>query len=535
MTAKKVISSSEKDELRKKLKKRRKVVKLISLITFIALVASSIAFYISVNSLSVLPSKYMTIIIVVLVVICLLFGALALIPGFRNGPKIFQSVVCVILAILMTIVAVVLPSYQSMIEKMFVAVPETGELAINVYVLAEDENGEEVNADVTDVEWLAGRKVATQTSFDVEYQEWAVKVVNKEIQGDDIQTVEYEDIYTAIDALYNHEVSAILLNESYVDVVQQVTEYEDFSERTKAIYSCIQEIDLGVTTAEIEDIASEPFVIGVIAQDSWDYSSISTNTGYRSDTNMVLIVNPQTHQVLIITIPRDSYVGLYGESDKMDKLTHATYIKGVSGWVDTIEGFLDVEINYYVRVNFSSLVDIVDAVGGITVENEYEFSTDYLVVYDDETGETESSTYTFPEGTVELDGTHALAFARERKHLSDGDIGRNKHQAQIIEALIDKCTSPSILGSVDTLLSALEGKFTSNFTWNEISALAAMQLDYMGDWDFISYSITGTVGYSNSYIVGRNLSMVYPSSQSVSTAKSYITSIMSGEIITIEE
>src|SRR5690606_4075310 len=142
----------------------------------------------------------------------------------------------------------------------------------------------------------------------------------------------------------------------------------------------------------------------------------------RTDTLIVVSVNPNTNSMQMLSIPRDTYVELVGRGTQ-DKINHAYAFGGVDMTIDTVENFLDVPIDYYVKVNMEGLEQIVDALGGIQVESTFAFSY-------------EGST--FEEGTLTLTGEEALRYARMRKGDPKGDFGRQDRQKQVIAGIIDK-------------------------------------------------------------------------------------------------
>jgi len=541
---KRTITLEQKEALRRKLRKKRRTIKLISLITSLVFFIAAAFLFITIYGFGFLPKKYLVAIAAVLVALSLIFFVIAILPTIRNGGKIFQSAMCVLLSVLLIAANIIVPIYEGKLAKLFVEVPTEGTMNINVYVLAENYSSNTSQKDkITSIESLAGITIGIQQSMDIEYQEWALKVINKEIKGDDVKTQPIEDIYLAVDKLYAGEITAIMLNEDYANIIADNEDYKDFNEKVVCLYTCSKQIKLEYDTTKVTDISEEPFVIGIIGQDSWESTGITQTTGYRSDVNIICAVNPKTKQIMMVTLPRDSYVPLYGNEEKKDKLTHSPMQKGVNGWIQTIENYMDVKINYYVRVNFSSVSDIVDAIGGVTVENEEKFSTLYVVHYEtkiNDKGKEEVTLhwdpeYTYEVGTLELDGAHALAYCRERHAFKNGDMMRNKHQAQVLKACVDKVTSVAVITKVDAILKAVQGKFETNIGIADIYNLCQMQLDDMADWSMQSYSVTGTGRYAHSYIWGSNLSMVIPDETSVAKAKSYLKALINGTEFKVEK
>ena len=238
--------------------------------------------------------------------------------------------------------------------------------------------------------------------------------------------------------------------------------------------------------------------------------------------NMVVSVNPKTHKVLLTSIPRDYYVQLHGiDTNLKDKITHAG-IHGIDTSVKTVEDLLGIDINYYAKVNFTSLIKIVDELGGVDVE----VSEPFRAYYEEE----EVVNYSFKKGINHLNGKQALAFARERKSLADGDLGRVRHQQQLLEAILNKALSKTILLKYNDLLNALNGKFITNLGTENITALVKKQIKEMPSWSFSNYSLTGTDAHQYTYSYKTVKSYVMePNLDSINEAKEKIKSLRENE------
>lgn len=257
------------------------------------------------------------------------------------------------------------------------------------------------------------------------------------------------------------------------------------------------------------DVTKEPFFVYISGSDTRDYSDIPEEG--LSDVNMVMAVNPQTHKILMVNTPRDFYVPLWGDSKKMDKLTHAGNY-GTECSMKTLEALYDIEFNYYVKVNFKSLVDIVDALGGITVNSEVAFRSNYSL---------SRKYYKFVVGENELSGDAALAFARERKSFATGDRQRGVNQQLVIKAIFDKAISPAILNpsNFKNILSSVTSNTKTNISKTEINSLFRMQLNNMEGWDFNSVSVDGTGSNRSTYSVSSKLYVMIPDESTVAEAK----------------
>jgi len=317
-----------------------------------------------------------------------------------------------------------------------------------------------------------------------------------------------DSVDSLYDSLLNKDIDGMLIEDSYIDMLKEID--EEFDQKVKIIYSFSVKIKVDDISKNV-DVTSEPFAVYISGIDTFgEINSVS-----RSDVNIVAVVNPKTYQVLLISIPRDYYVRLHNTTGYKDKLTHAG-MYGIEMSVQTIEDLLDLDINYYFKVNFTSLIDIVDALGGIDVYSEYSF--------DSEVG------YYFYKGYNQMNGNQALAFARTRHAFSDGDRQRGKNQQAVIEAVIRKAASKAIITKFDSLLTAVSGKFQTNLEMGEITDLAKLQLDKMPSWTVKSISLNGfdSSNYTYTYSSGE-LYVMEPDQNSINETKEIISQILSGQ------
>ena len=238
----------------------------------------------------------------------------------------------------------------------------------------------------------------------------------------------------------------------------------------------------------------------------------------RSDVNMVVTVDPSSQQILMTSIPRDYEVYLAEFDNAADKLTH-TGVYGVPTTIAAEEQLLDTEINYYVKVNFTTVERFIDAIGGIDVESEYEFTPVKL------------KTWTVHEGVNHMDGKQALAFARERKAFPDGDRQRIKNQQAVFEALIRKATSSkTMMLNYNNVLSSLTNYFEMSFSSQEIRKLVKHQLSKNPDWHIYKNSLTGDDGMLPLYTVGGEYAYVMTQdAASIENAKTLINAVLEGK------
>ncbi|MGI6607961.1 MAG: LCP family protein [Erysipelotrichaceae bacterium] len=519
---------------RKSKTKRKKIIRwviyIISMLIMIGVMFHSKRLYDLVSSYTFLPDKYIQYLTYGLIGVNIFFSIFAFLPNVNNLNKILQSILCLGLAYgLVMANLVIIPNFKGQLERMFIEVPTEGELMINVYVLKDSE--------IADVSDLPGKVVGIQSQLDVEYQDYALKVINRELEGEPVESKAYEDIYSIVEALYAGEVDAIMLNESYAEIIAENDDFLSYNEDTRVVYTCVQKISLEYDSANVGDVTTEPFIIMLGGSDSRNYKSLKATTkAGRTDVNMLLVVNPTTKQVLVITIPRDGYVALWGNKNCMDKLTHAT-VYSIKAWQQTVNALFDIKINYYFRVNFLSIVKIIDAMGGLEINNPYYFET--RACFDPVTY-AENVYAAFPEGKITLTGGQTLGYVRERKGrkpdgTSIGDYGRNRHQAIVVDALIKQVTSVSTITNIGEILKAVEGTFFTDISMDAIYALAQMQLNDMATWDVVQHNITGKGAYRTSYAMGQSTGKTYSvvilNEDHIKRAKTMIKQILNNEII----
>lgn len=373
----------------------------------------------------------------------------------------------------------------------------------------------EKDSDYKEIHDLRGKTIATYDEGVDIYQE-AIKKLQALVKLN-LKTV--DSISALADSLSNHEADAVLISAVHQEVLDDLAEDGDerFSATTRVLYTIEVRVDTAEATNEVNiNIATEPFTIYISGIDA--YGDMSNMQRGRSDVNMLATVNPQTHEVLLTSIPRDYYVQLHGTTGSRDKLTHAG-IYGVQMSMQTLEDLLDIKIDYYLKVNFSTVVNLVDTIGGIEVYSDQQFVP------------WTNRHITIPKGNVHMDGAMALAFARERKSYATGDRHRVQNQQDVISAIIKKVSgSTVILTKYAEILDNLANCLTTNIGKDEISSLVKMQLQSMPSWKIGQYSLNGSDSHNYTYSMGQQLLYVMePNLATVKTAHDNITTIINGE------
>lgn len=254
------------------------------------------------------------------------------------------------------------------------------------------------------------------------------------------------------------------------------------------------------------------FIIYISGQDSWGgvYSSS------RSDVNILAVVNMNTHKMLLVSTPRDYYVPLSVSNGARDKLTHAG-IYGVSCSRDTLEMLYGYDVPYFVKLNFSGFQQIIDALGGIEVWSDYDFTVEGVRHY--------------TPGINYLNGIDALAFARERYALPGGDNARGRNQMNVIISTINKMSSSAMLTNYSRVLASTNGAYITDMPYEVVASLISDQLGSGSGWDIRSYAVYGSGAFESTYSAGaQKLYVMYPNMESVAEAKRLIQATLDGTL-----
>ena len=245
------------------------------------------------------------------------------------------------------------------------------------------------------------------------------------------------------------------------------------------------------------------------------YGNVNSVRG-RSDVNQLAIVNPKTNHILLVNTPRDFYVQLAGTTGLRDKLTHAG-IYGIDKSIKTLENLYSIDISHYVRVNFNTVIKVVDVIGGIDIESDKAFRA-----------WTNKNVYV-EKGWNHFDGAQALAYARERLTYVDGDHHRGRNQQQVITAILNKVTNSKVLISkYNSILGALDGSFQTDMSMEEITSFIRYQIDKMPHWNIESIAVTGSGDMQPTYSMGSKLKLyvMEPNMNSVNEAKKRINEVL---------
>lgn len=461
------------------------------LITLVQLLMTVVFIAVLWNS-GMVPGRYIGALLIVLLV---LFGIMFGLQFLKNRIYILGIVLSVLISILLGVGTYYLARTNQMLADVGGATYKTD----NMIVVVRTEDSAENILDAKDY------KYGIQTSLDQE---------NNQKMLEDIETVlgqvpdvdEYGTVQEEAQALLNGEIGAAIYNEAFTGIIED--NIEGYSDQVKILYQ--YGIETEIAQEEEKDV-DQPFNIYISGIDV--SGDITTNS--RSDVNIIMTVNPNTHKILLTTTPRDYYVTLPGISgDQRDKLTHAG-IYGVDESMATLESLYGIDITYYARVNFTSLIRIVDALGGVDVNSEYAFET---------------GRYQFQQGINHLNGEQALAFSRERYSFSSGDNQRGKNQEAVLTAILQKAMSPALLTNASELITSVSDCVETNMSRTEMAKFINMQLSDGAGWTIESTAATGTGDNQACYSSGSQLLYVmWPDEASVTEISEKMQQVLNGQ------
>lgn len=493
-------SMAGKPNLRKRKKRDNKISRIVGLSLAGIQLCASLIFMVSLLALGIIPTKYLLILLAVLCV----FVLITFVGQYVSKKKaVAGKLLSVFISALLFLASFYILKTSGTLKEISGGTTKIDKVVVAVLA---DDPAETIQD-------------AALYSFGVQYAlkgdeiKTTVNAINEEL-GQEISTSEYSSIQEQAEMLHAGVVDAIIYNEAYASVIQD--EFGDFSSSLKVIYTydITTEVANKASSIEVQNTSFTVYISGIDV-----YGAIETNS--RSDVNILAEVNPNTHQILLVTTPRDYYVELPGISGgQNDKLTHAG-IYGVDVSMATLGELYDVEPEFYARVNFTSLVQMVDALGGIDVYSEQAFTT----------SEAAGVVMDVKEGMNYFNGEQALAFCRERKNVAGGDNTRGKNQQAVITAMIKKAISPAILLGANELLESVSGNVDTNMTQQQIQELIKSQLANPQAWKIKSLAAEGTGDKQPCYSTGSQpLYVTLPDQESVNMIKAAFDAVENGEV-----
>lgn len=379
---------------------------------------------------------------------------------------------------------------------------------------------------------LKGKTIGTILDMD----KVATKRMLKDLDSDNMKykTKDYSTLDDMMEAFYADEVDAICLNEKYRDILHESEAYFNFQTDSRVVHQNVHytKVEKNDNPSDpVNDISKDAFTILVSGNDS--YGSLQ-DSNTRSDANLLLTVNPKTGTILMTSIPRDYYVELVCPEDdpelacpegSSDKLTHSG-LMGVKSTEETIEKALGIKINYNVRINFSSVVNLVDALDGIDLDIKKGEEVDIFYV---------NSQPGLSVGKHHVDGETTLAFARERHAYLDGDNQRVRNQQKVFKAIFKRIVSPKMITNYGKFMDALAVAFDTNLSGDEISNFVKYELNNMPDWKIESYAIVAEPDYQFCYQSQSYASVVQQNDIMNEVARKKIEAVLNGKSSTTVE
>lgn len=516
-------------------RRRRQIWHIIFLAAFALLLAVEISAMAAVIRLGMLPGP----LIALLVVLFLAYDCVTAYFMFLRGKRVPKKmakraakkrrIISCVLTIVMLLGCVVISTVANDVRKTFEAAQ------------AEQQKQQEAEADVgitrtvyirthDTAESLADAKAyrfGILEGYDEECTQQAVAAIEAEV-GATINTQSYLSVFEMADALLSGKLDAMILKSGFISIVEGDERYDMFSSNTRALADVRiegngEELDgSGLAMNAEADIAEngklKPFIMYISGSDS---RKGILESG-RSDVNILAVVNPETRQVLLVNTPRDYYIANPAGDGALDKLTHCG-VYGIDCSIEALSMLYGHEVQYYAQINFQGLENLVDAIGGITVESDVAFT-----LY--------QNAGKIKVGENELNGKKALAFARTRKGLDGGDHDRGKNQMKVIKAIIDKATSgTTIVSNYSAIMESIDGMFVMNVPMSLIGEVVKKQLADMSGWNIVTYSVKGEGGYYECFSApGMQLSAIKPLESYVNKASALMDKVIAGEILTDE-
>lgn len=527
---------------------KRRVWKPIAGIIFLITLVSVALFFYSLLKLDILRTEYLIAVTAVLALLLFLVGFL-LYHGLRrkrSTARRVRRILGVILAVVVTLICLLGSYLLSGLDRTREAVTNKGESEVRGYIsvfVANDDAAQEL-AD------MGAYRFGVLAKHDELNTKYALNEIRSRI-GTEVEAISYPGITDAAAAMRNGEINAIAVSEGFLDILTEVEKYADFPDEIRLVETIavpssaslesVGEVKIETVAGqdaespvEVPAVTPEPtpkpavrktygedetLIFYLSGIDKWEGTESRQS---HSDVNILMAVNPKTHQILFINTPRDYFItnpALGGG----DKLTHCA-VQGVYNSIAALEQLYNIEVDNYVKVNFSGFVRFINAIGGVDVYSPVTF--------------TNEDNISFVEGMNHLDGGGALVFARERHSFGDGDISRGKNQIRVLEGVIEKMKTSgmTILLNYNEILDTMAGTFETDLTSSQISDLIKVASRDLGDWEIKSYSSGGRLGMRTIASAGTELmSIIFPTQKTVDFATTLFNMILNDEVITDEK
>lgn len=409
----------------------------------------------------------------------------------------------VVLAVVLTAGIVMGMRVQTLLDN--VTTPDKKVVDLGIFVRADDP--------VSSPEELKGRSFGVLGHVEQEETDRYMQELETLLQ-EPVSAAKYDSPLQLIDDLLNGRLDAAVFNLAYLDLVDELEGYEDIRDRIRQVTLVTVEVPVTPAPASTPGPVEDDPVFTVYISGIDGYRGLETYC--RSDVNIIAVVNPEKHFVLLVSTPRDYFLPLPISNGERDRLTNAGLF-GVDVSEGTLEMLYGIHLDYYFRLDFSGFKRIIDSLGGVTVYSEKAFT---------------AGDYSFSEGENTLDGEAALMFARERHAFKDGDLQRGRNQMALIKGVMKKVLSSDLLAKYMPLMSAVEGSFETTVPPDMIARLVQEQLDQGGDWTVETYHVSGTDGNETTFSVSVKDYVMFPDEDTVAVAKDLLTQALAGQVVT---
>ncbi len=490
---------------RKSRKKTNKTLCVLGLICAGIQLIAAVVLIVMLAYLDIIPFEFKILIDTLLVLFC----AVTAITQYWTIPGIITKILSVFMSIIMGALSFYINATYKTLDK--ISGSYTKVSTMGVYVLEE--------SPIEDILHLSDANFGIISTMGREETDSTIYKIEETI-ATDIKYFEYNSVAELADSLVDGSSDAIIINSNYLGMIEDIEAYKTFKDVIKCVMTYTVETVVKPDKDEQGDIVEQSddcITIYVSGIDTTGPANVTSN----SDVNIICTINKKTHQVLLISTPRDYYVPLSISGDKKDKLTHAGAY-GVDVSMDTLELLYNVNIDYYIKVNFTGFVEIVDALGGIEVYSEYDFTAYH-------------GGFHYNAGMNKLSGIQALGFARERYSFAQGDKQRGRNQMEVIKGMINKMISTEMLSNYTAVMDAISGSVVTDMPQQEISDFVKMQLEENPKWEILTYSVDGTHGSDYTYSLPNMIVYVMiPQEETVNKASNYLDLMYDNKKITIE-
>ena len=297
---------------------------------------------------------------------------------------------------------------------------------------------------------------------DIEGNILAQELIKKEKLTNKIKY--YDDYYEMLSALYNGDIKAIFVSSNYAILFSAEEAFANIADDTEVLYEFSKEMPNEDINIASNKKLNEPFSILIMGVDS-EKEGLNANAAFNGDTLMLITFNPNTLNATMFSIPRDTYVPIACRNNAYNKInSSAAY--GTNCVLNTVQNLTDIKIDYYVKINFKGVVDLVNAVGGVEVEVGKDFCEQ-----DSNRNHEKGHEICLKKGKQTLNGEQALAFSRHRKTLPRGDIDRAQNQQLVVEALAQKMLKLKNYNDFKKVLESITKNIATNMNKNSILSL----------------------------------------------------------------